>query len=155
MRQFLLLAPFFLLFSACRSPSNSSAACANNPKGHCGVGSYCDDDGKTSQCRPIPSDRTACGPEKWLGECRDGRTLDGGVAIGENPDGRGSGPVAVPVAPPPNLPGPPARALLPAGTRAASQRYFVIHSLAPPGRSAVAKSSSRVQIGGVVGSSRK
>jgi len=55
-----------------------------------------------------------------------------------------------------SMPGPPARALVPGGTRASSRNYFVIKTLSStPGRSTVSTSPSYRAVGGIAGSSQK
>lgn len=55
-----------------------------------------------------------------------------------------------------SVPGPPARSLVPGGTRAASRSYFVVKTLsATPGRSTVSTSKTYRAVGGVAGSSQK
>jgi hypothetical protein len=48
---------------------SNDEACANNPRGFCGTGKWCEDLGATSRCRPVPDVRSLCGKEQWSGEC--------------------------------------------------------------------------------------
>jgi hypothetical protein len=84
--------PVFLLASmlaATACPSPSPLVCSDDPKGWCGPGKYCFDDGRLSGCKPIPTDRSLCGPEKWPGECGQSVSADAGLGQDRRTDSAG------------------------------------------------------------------
>jgi hypothetical protein len=90
--------------AGCSTPGDPG--CVAKPRGACGPGMWCQDNGDWDQCLPVPADRKACAKEKWAGECsgnavitdggpdttpidRDGSAGAGGAG-GQSDDGGGS-----------------------------------------------------------------
>ena len=108
-------------------------ACPNTP---CPEGQACMREGAVARC--VANDGGA-------------PRVDGGAVGGDGGDAASDGPISIG-----SVPGPPARSLVPGGTRASSRNYTVVKTLsATPGRSTVGTSKSYRAVGGVAGSSHK